>query len=138
MATNTDRILGYLPPTFRAVPQPTALYAVVDAFGQQLLEAENSLGAVMLAHWVDQADKGAQFIADLNCFAALYGLAPRGAAKDVARFQISTCVPVSADETVEQFRAHLKRYVSTFIDGTVTVQGILRIVAEALDLDIAD
>lgn len=138
MATKTNRILSYLPPTFRAVPQPTALYAVVDAFGQELLEAENSLGAVMLAHWVDQADKGAEFITDLNCFAALYGLAPRGAAKDVARFQISTCVPVSADETVEQFRAHLKRYVSTFIDGTVTVRGILRIVAEALDLDIAD
>lgn len=138
MATKTDRILSYLPPTFRVAPRPTALYAVVDAFGLQLLEAENCLGAVMLAHWVDQADKDAPFIIDLNCFAALYGLAPRGAAKDIAQFQISTCVPVSADETVEQFRAHLKRYVSTFLDGTVTVQGVLRIVAEALDLNIAD
>jgi hypothetical protein len=138
MATKTDRILSYLPPTFRAVPRPTALYAVVDAFGQQLIEAENSLGAVMLSHWVDHADEGAEFITDLNCFAALYGLAPRGATKDVAKFEISTCVPVSADESVEQFRSHLKRYVRTFIEGTVTVQGVLRIVAEALDLNIAD
>lgn len=137
MATKTDRILSYLPPTFRAVPRPTALYSVVDAFGSQLLEAENSLGAVMLAHWVDHADRGSEFITDLNCFASLYGLAPRGAAKDVAQFALA-CAPVSADETVEQFREHLKRYVRTFIEGTVTVQGILRVAAEALGVHIAD
>ena len=138
MTTKTDRILGYLPPTFRAVPPPTALYSVVDAFGTQLLEAENTLSSVMMAHWVDYADHGSEFIADLNCFASLYGLAPRGSAKDVVQFATPTCPPVSADETVEQFREHLKRYVRTFIEGTVTVQGILRIVAESLALHIAD
>jgi hypothetical protein len=138
MATKTDRILSYLPPTFRALPRPTGLFAVVDSAGEQLLQAENSLGAVMLSHWVDHADRGAEFIADLACFAALYGLAPRGAVKDVARFQTPTCLPVSADETIEEFREHLKRYVLTFLDGTVTVQGILRIVAEALGIHIAD
>jgi hypothetical protein len=138
MPTKTERILSYLPPTFRALPRPTALFAVVDAAGEQLLQAENSLGAVMLSHWVDHADKRAEFITDLACFAALYGLAPRGATKDVARFQMPTCVPVSADETVEQFREHLKRYVRTFLEGTVSVQGILRIVAEALGLHIDD
>src|SRR5262245_1853823 len=76
MPTKTDRILGYLPGTFRALPKPTALYAVVDAFGNELLAAENSLAALMLAHWVDHADKGAEFIQDLACIAALYGLAP--------------------------------------------------------------
>ena len=138
MPGNTERILSYLPPTFRALPRPTALFAVVDGAGEQLLQAESSLGAVMLSHWVDHADRGAQFISDLACFAALYGLAPRGAAKDVARFQMPTCVPLSADETVEEFREHLKRYVLTFLDGTVSVQGILRIVAEALGLHISD
>ena len=138
MSAKTERILSYLPPTFRALPPPTALFAVVDAAGEQLLQAENSLGAVMLSHWVDHADRGAEFITDLGCFAALYGLAPRGAVKDVARFQTPACVPVSADETVEEFREHLKRYVRTFLDGTVSVQGILRIVAEALGLHIAD
>jgi hypothetical protein len=138
MATKTARILSYLPPTFKVGNGASPLYAVVDAFGEQLLQAENSLGAVMLSHWVDHADTGAEFITDLACFGALYGLAPRGAAKDVAKFAFQTCVPVSADEKVEEFREHLKRYVRTFIDGTVTVQGILRIVAEALGLHIAD
>jgi hypothetical protein len=138
MASKTDRILANLPPTFQALPRPTALFAVADAAGEQLLQAESALGAVMLSHWVDHADRGAEFITDLGCFAALYGLAPRGAVKDVARFQMPTCAPVSADETVEEFREHLKRYVRTFLDGTVSVQGILRIVAEALGLHIAD
>jgi hypothetical protein len=138
MASKTDRILGNLPPTFRALPRPTALFAVADATGEQLLQAESALGAVMLSHWVDHADRGAEFITDLGCFAALFGLAPRGSVKDVARFQVPTCAPVSADETIEEFREHLKRYVQTFLDGTVSVQGILRIVAEALGLHIAD
>ena len=120
MPTKTDRILSYLPSTFRALPKPTALYSVVDAFGNELLQAENSLAALMLAHWVDHADKGAEQIDDLARIAALYGLAPQ------------------PEETVEEFREHLKRYVRTFLDGTVTVQGILRVTAEALGLHIAD
>jgi len=120
MPTKTERILSYLPGTFRALPRPTALYAVVDAFGNELLLAENSLAAVMQAHWVDHADRGAEDIEDLACIAALYGLAPR------------------ADESVEEFREHLKRYIRTFLEGTVTVQGILRVTAEALGLRIAD
>src|SRR5260370_13874702 len=80
MPTKTDRILSYLPRTFSALPRPTALYSVVDAFGSELLKAENSLAALMLAHWVDHADKGAEFISDLACIASLYGLAPRGTA----------------------------------------------------------
>jgi len=114
--TKTERILGYLPGTFRPGPRPSALEAVAGAFGDELEWAENSLVAVMRAHWVDQADRDAELIDDLARLAALYGLAPR------------------PDEDVEEFRAHLKRYVRTFLDGTVTVQGILRVAAEALGL----
>lgn len=120
MLTKTDRILSYLPVTFQTLPKPTALHSVVDAFGNELLLAENSLAAFMLAHWVDYADRGADDIEDLAKFAALYGLAPR------------------PDETVEEFRQHLKRFVRTYLEGPVTVQGILRIVAENLGLQIAD
>lgn len=120
MPTKTDRILSYLPSTFGALPKPTALYSVADAFGNELLQAENSLAALMLAHWVDHADRGAELIDDLARIAALYGLAPQ------------------PEESVEEFREHLKRYVRTFLDGTVTVQGILRVTAEALGLHIAD
>ncbi|MEZ4664699.1 MAG: hypothetical protein R2911_44770 [Caldilineaceae bacterium] len=120
MPTKTERILSYLPGTFRALPKPTALYSVSDAFGAELLKGENSLAAVMQAHWVDRADQGAELIQDLASIAALYGLAPR------------------EGEGVEEFREHLKRYIRTFLEGTVTVQGALRITAEALGLHIAD
>src|SRR5437667_2416030 len=152
MPTKTDRILSYLPGTFRALPRPTALYSVVDAFGSELLKAENSLAALMLAHWVDHADEGAEFIGDLACIAALYGLSPQstdqnsqsqgaqsGQAAGSAGNEGPPCPPlVDTDEGVEEFRDHFKRYVRTFLDGTVTVQGILRITAEALGLHIAD
>jgi hypothetical protein len=120
MATKTDRILSYLPGTFRSDSRDSALFAVVDAFGNELLSAENSLAAIMSAHWVDHADRGAELIDDLIRIGALYGLAPRD------------------DESVEEFREHLKRYVRTFLEGTVTVQGILRVTAEALGIRIAD
>lgn len=120
MPTKTDRILSHLPQTFRPAPQRSALYAVTDTFGNELLLAENSLAAIMMSHWVDHADRGAELIHDLRLLAALYGLAPR------------------PDESVEEFREHLKRYIRTFLEGTVTVQGILRVTAEALGLHIAD
>ncbi len=149
MPTKTDRILSYLPGTYRAFPRPTALYSVVDAFGSELLKAENSLAAVMLAHWVDHADRGADFISDLACIAALYGLAPQGVDQNSqpqssqsgqpAGNEGPPCPPLFyTDEGIEAFRDHLKRYVRTFLEGTVTVQGILRITAEALGLHIAD
>jgi hypothetical protein len=134
----TDRILSYLPLTFRALPKPTALYAVADAFGNELLQAENSLVDVMRAHWFDHADTGAELIRDLACIAALYGLAPRGAVPGAYAPGMLTCPPLPADEGVEEFREHLKRYIRTFLEGTVTVQGVLRVMSEALGLRIAD
>ncbi|WP_328331060.1 hypothetical protein OHA70_10410 [Kribbella sp. NBC_00382] len=115
-----DRILANLPPTFRTLGDPSALRALADAYGGELQAAENSLVAVMRSHWVDFADAGESVIQDLRLFGALYGLAPR------------------PDESVEEFREHLLRYVKTFLDGTVTVQGILRITAETLGLHIED
>lgn len=127
-----DRILANLPPTYRTSGDPSALRALIDAYGGELQAAENSLVAVMRSHWVDFADAGERAIHDLGSVPApgspeqsigiglLYGLAPR------------------PDESVEEFREHLKRYVKTFLDGTVTVQGVLRIAAETLGLHIED
>ncbi|WP_020579048.1 hypothetical protein [Actinopolymorpha alba] len=115
-----DRILANLPPTFLAVGDPSTLRALTDAYGGELQSAENSLVAVMRAHWLDFADAGERANVDLALIGALYGLAPR------------------PDESVEEFRDHLRRYVTTFLDGTVTVRGLLRITAEALGLHIDD
>ncbi len=137
MPTKTERILSYLPQAFRAGPRPSALYALADAFGGELQQAENALGALMLAHWTDRADQGGDAIADLAALAALYGLAPRNATP-IPVPAGTPAPPYAADETIEEFRAHLKRYVRTFVDGTPTVQGVLRVVAEALGMRIAD
>lgn len=126
MPTKTDRILSYLPHTFLTVPRPKVLYPVADAFGNELLRGENSLAEIMLSHWVDHADKNAEQIDDLERLAALYALAPQ-------RDQDGNDL-----ESVEEFREHLKHYVRTFLEGTVTVQGIMRISAEALGLRLAD
>lgn len=120
MPTKTERILALLPRTFQVAAGKSALRAVADAFGSELLKGENTLAELMRAHWVDHADKGAEEILDLARFAELYGLAPR------------------EDESVEEFREHLKRYVRTFLEGTSTVQGILRVTAEVLGLRIED
>ena len=65
MTTNADRILANLPPTFAPLPRPTAISALADAFGGELLQAENTLAAVMFAHWVDYADANGDVLADL-------------------------------------------------------------------------
>lgn len=115
-----DRIRANLPPTFRVQAEPSALRALVDAYGGELQLAENTLTAVMRAHWVDHADAGESVINDLAHIGALYGLGPRD------------------DESVEEFREHLVRYVRTFLGGTVTVRGGLRVAAEALHLHVED
>lgn len=120
MSTGANNILANLPPTFAPVGTPSALTAIAGAFGGELSQAENTLAALMFAHWVDYADRNADALADLPLIAALYGLTPRD------------------DETIEAFRAHLKRYVRTFIEGTMTVRGVCRIVAETLGVVIAD
>lgn len=115
-----DRILANLPRTFAVSSQPSALGAITDAFGGELLDAERSLAAVMFAHWVDTADVNASAIDDLARIASLYAVAPRD------------------DETIEEFRARLVRHVRTFIEGPTTTRGVLRIAAEVLGLVIAD
>lgn len=124
-----DRILANLPPTFALRGDPSALRALVDAYGGELQLAENALVAVMRAHWAELADAGERVLTDLGRppggaghggIAALYGLAPR------------------ADESVEEFRTRLLRHVRTALEGTVTVQGILRVTAQTLGLAIDD
>jgi hypothetical protein len=138
MPTKTDRILSNLPSTFGPLPRPTALYSVADAFGGELQRAENVLATVMFAHWVDYADRNQEFISDLACFAQLYGLRPRGAPTNGQSAMAIMCPNVPSDETVEEFRERLKRYVKMFLDGTTNVQGVFRVVANALGMHIAD
>ena len=138
MVTKTDRILSYLPSTFRTEPPAPVLKQLIETFGQELLVAENNLAEILAAHFVDYADRGAPEIDDLARLAALYGLAPRREADLSGRELGPDEARGAVIESVEAFRERLKRYIRTFLEGTVTVQGNLRVAAEALALEIAD
>ncbi len=114
----TQRILSYLPPLYRRLPGQSPLYSVVDGVGRWLQEADSLLYEVMRAHWVDFADQGRSSIRDLANLAALYDLVPRD------------------DEDVETFRIHLKHYVRTFLAGSATVGGVIRLAAATLALSV--
>src|SRR2546423_12187336 len=114
MTSRTDRIISYLPGTFSAFPKPSVVYSFIDPFGTELLLAENSLAAVMSAHWGDFADRNAELIDDLACMARLYGLAPRAAPRR------ASCGPLSSQESGGELRDHPKRHVPTLLQGTET------------------
>jgi hypothetical protein len=114
MPTKTERILGYLPHTFRPADQFSPLRALVDSPGGELQSGENTLAGIMRAHWVDTADSNEEAIVDLAQIGAMYGLTPQ------------------PTETVELYRTHLKRYVRTCLEGSATVEGILRTAADIL------
>ena len=116
----TERILSYLPPTFERRPGPSLLFTVADAVGRQLAVADDLLVTVMRAHWVDFADKGGADFRDLPKLAALFDLQPR------------------ADEDVETFRTHLKSYVRTYLEGSATPRGVLRLAASTLALSLEE
>jgi len=112
----TERILNNLPATFRPYPRPTVLFTLASALGGPMQDAENLLVEAMKAHWVDHADQSRDEIRDLALLAALFNLSPR------------------QDESVEAFREHLKRYIQTFLNGTATIRGILRLAADTLGI----
>lgn len=116
----TERILSYLPPTFERRPGPSLLFTVVDAVGRQMAKADDLLVTVMRAHWVDFADKGGNAFRDLPKLAALFDLKPR------------------ADEDIETFRTHLKSYVRTYLEGSATPRGVLRLAASTLALTLEE
>ncbi|MEZ5401870.1 MAG: hypothetical protein R2729_19505 [Bryobacteraceae bacterium] len=126
MPTKTDRILSYLPRTFLPDTRQSALRAIAAAAGNELQAGEVALARILQSHWVDSADRGAILIDDLARIASLYGLAP-------LRFPDG-----SQMETVEQFRAHLKRYVRSLLEGRVTVRGLIGVTADILGVSVAE
>lgn len=120
MATKTERILELLPATFVTRTGNSPLDRLARTYGGELQGAENAMAAIMRAHWVDQADLGAERIDDLARIAALYGLAPQ------------------PDDGIEEFRRRLKLWVALLLDGPATVRGLLRAVSVILGIEIDD
>jgi hypothetical protein len=126
MPTKTDRILSYLPRTFLPAARQSALRAIAASVGNELQAGEVALARILQSHWVDSADRGALLIDDLARMASMYGLAP-------LRFPDGPQM-----ETVEQFRAHLKRYVRSLLEGRVTVRGLIGVTADILGVSVAE
>jgi len=122
--SKTDRILGNLPAIYKAYPRPSALYVLANAAGVQLQEGENLLTKVMKAHWIDYADRERGTIVDLALLGALFDLLP---------FADPGGTVV---ERVEDFRARIKRSVQTYLQGTATARGIMRVAADTLGVTI--
>jgi hypothetical protein len=117
MDAMTDRILGHLPRTFRKGPLPEVLHALLDPIGGELEAAESRVVEVLRAHLADYAGMELDGGGDLARLAALFGL-----------------TPTALDATAGQFREHLRRVLHAYSEGAFTVQGVLRVVAAALDL----
>jgi hypothetical protein len=124
MPTKTDNILSNLPFSFRPAVRNSALRAVAAAAGGELHNGEVALARILRSHWLDTADKNAAAIDDLARIGSLWGLAP---------LRDNDGLPL---ESIEQFREHLRRYVRTLLEGTVTVKGILRLASDILGVTI--
>lgn len=120
MVTKTQRILDLLPGTFAAQPAHSPLQRLIGTFGAELQGAENTLAAILRAHWCRQADLGRDVFDDLPRIAALYGLTPQDG------------------DDVEEFRRRLKRWVALILDGPATVRGLLRASSILTGLEIDD
>ncbi|MBO9409367.1 hypothetical protein J7399_18160 [Shimia sp. R9_1] len=120
MVTKTQRILDLLPGTFAAQPAHSPLQKLIETYGAELQGAENTLAAILRAHWCTQADLGRDLFDDLPRIAALYGLAPQ------------------EGDDVEEFRRRLKLWVSLILEGPATVRGLLRATSILTGLEIDD
>ncbi len=120
MPTPTERIISHLPRIYRNLGRDSILHTLLDVFGGDLAGATNVLTRVLRSHWVDHADREVLAPEDLERMAALFGHQPH------------------PNESSESFRHHLKHSIQVLLGSTVTVQGLLRVAAEVLDLSIAD
>ncbi|MEM9549866.1 MAG: hypothetical protein AAGA05_01755 [Pseudomonadota bacterium] len=120
MVTKTERILDLLPGTFAAQPAQSPLQTLVATYGGELQRAENTLAAILRAHWCTQADLGREMFDDLPRIAALYGLAPQ------------------PGDDIEEFRRRLKLWVRLILEGPSTVRGLLRAASIITGLEIDD
>jgi hypothetical protein len=111
----TDRLAALLPDAYAAGDQGSLLYRVLDAFGFELMEADESVKALLKSHWVNYAVGDA-----LDGLAATFGLERRR-------------LPDGTLEPDEVLQARLKAVVPYFTGGG-TVKAVLGAVRSALGL----
>jgi hypothetical protein len=137
----TDVILSRFPQFYQSRDTKNALYSFIEAFAQQLDEAEEALLRVMHAHWVQTADNELpkkplqQRKGDLDKIFALY-LEKLGATALLQQTNRNAADPALAASEDELYRQRVLSLIRVLKDSPITKQGIQNIVAA--NLGIAD
>jgi hypothetical protein len=115
MSFKTDRLTSLLPDAYGATETESLLYRLIDAFGAELMAADDRAKRLLKSHWVDYAEG-----------AALDGL---GATFAVARRSL----PDGSPEVDDAYRRRLRAVVPLFTGGG-TKRAITGAVQSALGL----
>ncbi len=116
MSYKTDELTNVLPDAYAVDDAESLLYKLLDAFGAELMTADEKLKRLLKSHWVNYAEGPA-----LDGLAAVFG---------VQRRLLRDGVTPESDEA---FRTRLKAVVPTFAGGG-TRQAVLGAVRSAFGL----
>lgn len=113
MAYKTDRLTDLFPDVFAARDRESLLYKLLDAAGAELMDADESIKALLKSHWVNYASGSG-----LDGLGAIFGVARRR-------------LPDGTLEPDDIFRLRLKSIVPLFTGGG-TRRAVLGAVRSAL------
>ncbi len=116
MSYKTKALLDTLPDAYAIDDAESLLYKLLDAFGAELMVADEKVKRLLKSHWVNYADGPA-----LDGLAAVYGVRRRTLRDGLTR------------ESDDAFRTRLKAVVPTFAGGG-TRQAVLGAVRSAFGL----
>jgi hypothetical protein len=114
----TEKIIRHLPGFYQAQIRRKLLFKVLDVFGMQLQEAENSLAEIIKSHFIDFADLNKKVPLDLVKIGALFNVLP------------------SQGEGTEAYRRQLRNTIRLYLGGLGTSDAVIRMSALTFDLDI--
>jgi hypothetical protein len=116
MSYKTEELINALPDAYAVDDAESLLYKLLDAFGAELMTADEKVKQLLKSHWVNYAEGSA-----LDGLAAIYGVQRRLLRDGVTQ------------ESDDAFRTRLKAVVPTFAGGG-TKKAVLGAVRSALGL----
>jgi hypothetical protein len=115
MSYKTDRLVDLFPDAYAAHERSSLLYKLLDAIGDEFMEADEKIKRLLKSHWVAYAEGSA-----LDGLGAIFGVARRA-------------LPGGETEDDEKFRRRLQATVALFTGGG-TRDAVLGAVRSALGL----
>ncbi|HMV49832.1 MAG TPA: hypothetical protein PLD20_07350 [Blastocatellia bacterium] len=115
MSYKTDRLVDLFPDAYAAHERSSLLYKLLDAVGDEFMEADEKIKRLLKSHWVEYAEGSA-----LDGLGAIFGVARR-------------VLPSGETEDDEKFRRRLQATVTLFTGGG-TRDAVLGAVRSALGL----